>query len=177
MFHLIRQRLSIAQDIHSAYIDQRHRDINFTPKKCIFLEVSPTKGGMRFGRRSKLTPRYIDPFKMLRQVGEVAYKLMLPISLSIVHPLFHVSMLKKYVSDGLHKLQHEEVDIRLNLSYEEEVMWILHQSLKTLCKKEVPLVKLLCSCLEVEEATWEREDEMWWHFPRFFQMGDRDLKY
>ena len=67
----------------------------------VFLKVSPTKGVKRFGKRGKLSPRYIDPYQITQRVGEVAYKLALPLELSAVHSVFHVSMLSKclaYVS-------------------------------------------------------------------------------
>ena len=61
----------------------------------VLLKVSPMKGVMRFGKRGKLSPRYIGPFEVLKCVGEVAYELALPLGLSGVHPVFHVSMVKK----------------------------------------------------------------------------------
>lgn len=63
-----------------------------------------------------MSPRYIVPFEVRRRVGEVAYELTLPLSLSVVHPVFQVSTLKKYVLDGLFKLHHRELDIRLDQS-------------------------------------------------------------
>ena len=65
----------------------------------VLLKVSPMKGVMRFGKRGKISPRYIGPFEVLKHVGEVAYKLALPPELSGVHPVFHVSMLKRYHGD------------------------------------------------------------------------------
>ena len=62
----------------------------------VLLKVSPMKGVMRFGKRGKLSPRYIGPFEVIKRVGEVAYELALPPGLSGVHPVFHVSMLKRY---------------------------------------------------------------------------------
>ena len=70
----------------------------------VCLRVSPIKGVMRFGKKGKLSPRFIGPFEILSRVGEVAYKLALPPSLSAVHPVFHVSMLRKYILDESHVL-------------------------------------------------------------------------
>ena len=101
---LIRQRLVAAQDRQPAYADQRRRDISFASGDNVFLKVAPTKGGVRFGRQGELSPWYIGPFGVLRRVGEVAYELALPPSLSAVHPVFHVSMLRRYVPNTSHRL-------------------------------------------------------------------------
>ena len=66
----------------------------------VFLKVSPTKGVMRFRKKGKLSPRYIGPLEVLELKGEVAYELALPLELSQVHPIFHVSVLRKYVPDS-----------------------------------------------------------------------------
>ena len=70
----------------------------------MFLKVSPMKGVMRFGKNGKLAPRYIGPFEIRSKVGEVAYRLVLPPELLRIHPVFHVSMLRKYISDPSHAL-------------------------------------------------------------------------
>ena len=169
---LIRQRLAAVQDRQRAYADERRRDVTFAPEDSVFLRVSPTRGGVRFGRRGKLSLRYIGPFKVLRRVGEVAYELALPPSLSAIHPVLHVSMLTGYVPDGSHRLQHEELEVRPDLSYEEEAVRITDRSVRTLRRREVPLVKVLWSRQGVEESTWEREDEMRRHFPGLFPAAD-----
>ena len=66
----------------------------------VLLKVSPMKGVMRFGKRGKLSPRYIGPFEVLKRVGDVAYELAFPPGLSGVQTVFHVFMLKKYYGDG-----------------------------------------------------------------------------
>ena len=85
----------------------------------VLLKVSPMKGVMRFGKRGKLSPRYIGPFEVLKRVGEVAYELALPPGLSEVHPVFHVSMLKRYHGDGNYIICWDSVLLDENLSYEE----------------------------------------------------------
>ncbi|KAL5574128.1 hypothetical protein UlMin_023725 [Ulmus minor] len=99
------------------------------------------KGVMRFGRKGKLSPRFIGPFEILKRVGKVAYQLALPPSLSAVHNVFHVSMLKKYISDPSHVLQEAPVEIDEKLSYEERPMQILDQKAKELRNKTIALVK------------------------------------
>ena len=68
----------------------------------VFLKVMPKRGVVRFGKRGKLSPRYIGPFKVLKRVGAVAYRLALPPIMSSVHVMFHVSILQKYTQDPTH---------------------------------------------------------------------------
>lgn len=91
--------------------------------------------------------------------------------------MFHASTLKKYVPNGSHRLQHEKLDILLELSYQEEVVQILDQSMKTLYRKEVPLLKVLWSWQGIEEATWKCKDEMQRHISRLFPVEDDDTRY
>ena len=91
----------------------------------VLLKVSPMKGVMRFGKRGKPSLRYIGQFEVLKHVGEVAYELALPPGLSGVHPVFYVSMLKKYHGDGNYIIRWDSVLLDENLSYEEESVAIL----------------------------------------------------
>ena len=91
----------------------------------VLLKVSLKKGVMWFGKRGKLSPKYIGQFEVLKCVGEVAYELALPPELSGVHPVFHVSMLKKYHGDGNYIIRWDSVLLDENLSYEEEPIAIL----------------------------------------------------
>ena len=83
----------------------------------VFLKISPFKGVIRFGKRGKLSPRYIGPFEILRQQGAVAYELALPPKLFGVHPVFHVLMLRKYLPDESHVLQPQAVEVDSQMSY------------------------------------------------------------
>ncbi|KAL5575262.1 hypothetical protein UlMin_016961 [Ulmus minor] len=110
---------------------------------------------MRFGKKGKLSPRYIGPFKILERIGKVAYRLALPPELSSVHNVFHVSMLKKYIPDPTHVLEYESIEVHEDLTYEEQPVQILDQNEKTLRNKTIPLVKVLWQNHKVEEASWE----------------------
>ena len=99
---LIRKCLLTAQSRQKSYADRRRRPLEFEVGHHVFLKVIPKKGVVRFGKRGKLTPRYIWPFELLERVGTVAYRLALPPSLSGVHEVFHVSMLWKYTPDPTH---------------------------------------------------------------------------
>ncbi|XP_047260738.1 uncharacterized protein LOC124893986 [Capsicum annuum] len=96
----------------------------------VFLKVSPMKGVIRFGRKGKLSPRYIGPYEILDRIGLVAYRLALPPRLSAVHPVFHVSMLSRYVHDDSHKIQPEDVELDENLTYEESPIVILDRQVR-----------------------------------------------
>ena len=92
----------------------------------------------------------------------------LPPSMDRVHDVFHVSMLRKYVSDPLHILSVEDVEVAENLVYEERPVQILDRRVKELRNKSVPLVKVLWRNHKVEEATWEVERDMQNRFPELF---------
>ena len=99
---LIRQRLLMAQSRKKSYADWRCRPLEFKVGDNVFLKVMPKRGVVKFGKRGKLSSRYIKPFKILERVGTVAYRLELPSSLSGVHEVFYVSMLRKYTPDPTH---------------------------------------------------------------------------
>ncbi|GKF58646.1 putative reverse transcriptase domain-containing protein [Tanacetum coccineum] len=88
-----------ARDRQKSYADLKRKPMEFQVRDKVMLKVSPWKGVVRFGKRGKLNPRYVGPFKVLAKVGSVAYKLKIPQELSRVHSIFHVSNLKKCYSD------------------------------------------------------------------------------
>ncbi|GJX90087.1 putative reverse transcriptase domain-containing protein [Tanacetum coccineum] len=96
---LIKQRIQAAQDRQKSYADLKRKPMEFEVGDRVMLKVSPWKGVVRFGKRGKLNPRYVRPFKVLAKVGKVAYRLELPQELSRVHHTFHVSNLKKCYAD------------------------------------------------------------------------------
>ncbi|KAM3251549.1 hypothetical protein P3L10_005619 [Capsicum annuum] len=98
---------------------------------------------MLFGKKGKLSPRYIGPYQILRRIGGVAYELELPASLGSVHLVFHVSMLKKYIGDHSLVLPVEEVKVTDSLSYEEEPVAVLDRQVRKLRSKEIASVKVL----------------------------------
>ena len=123
---------------------------------------------MQFGKRGKLSPRYIGPFMILNRVGEVAYKLALPPALSNVHPIFHVSMLRKYIPDASHVIEFEPLEIQQDLSYEEQPICILDRKEQILRNKTIPLIKVLWRHHSSEEATWELEEAIRKDYPHLF---------
>ncbi|KAL8145815.1 hypothetical protein AgCh_003819 [Apium graveolens] len=114
----------------------------------------------RFRKKGKLSPRYIGPFEVLRQVGNMAYELALPSQMQHLHNIFHVSHLKKYNADVSHMIELKPVEIQPNLSYVEQPVRILDRKERTLRNKVVPLVRVLWRNPLVEESTWELESEI-----------------
>ncbi|CAL9004570.1 unnamed protein product [Prunus brigantina] len=117
---MIKEKLKIAQDRQKSYADNRSKDLEFVVGDWVFLKLSPWKGVMRFGKRGKLSPRYIGPYEITERIGPVAYRLALPPELSRVHDVFHVSMLRKYMPDPSHVLEYQPVELEEDLSYEEQ---------------------------------------------------------
>ncbi|KAL0551700.1 hypothetical protein IC582_010789 [Cucumis melo] len=165
----IRSRMHTAQSRQKSYADVRRKDLEFEIGDKVFLKVAPMKGVLRFERRGKLSPRFVGPFEILERIGPVAYRLALPPSLSAVHDVFHVSMLRKYVPDPSHVVDYEPLEIDENLSYVERPVEVLAREVKTLRNKQIPLVKVLWRNHRVEEATWEREDDMRSRYPELFE--------
>ena len=163
--NVIRAKLKAAQDRQKSYADKRRKDLEFEVEDRVFLKLSPWKGVVCFGKRGKLSPRYIGPFEIVERVGPVAYRLDLPEELSRVHNVFHISMLRKYVLDPSHVLEALEIELRDDLSYEEQPVQILGREEKELRNKTISLVKVLWRNHLVEEATWEREDQMRSQYP------------
>ena len=115
---------------------------------------------MQFSKRGKLSPRYIGQYEVIERVGLVAYRLALPPELSQIHNVFHVSMLRRYRSDPNHILQAQPLELKDNLSYEEDPITIVAREIKVLRNKTITLVKVLWKHHGSEEATWEREEDI-----------------
>ncbi|WMV58527.1 hypothetical protein MTR67_051912 [Solanum verrucosum] len=102
-----------------SYTDVRRRDLEFEVDDWVYLKVSTMKGVMRFGKKGKLSPWYIGPYRISKRIGNVAYALELPSELAAVHPVFHMSMLKKCMGEPSLIIPTEDICIKDNLSYEE----------------------------------------------------------
>ncbi|XP_028107496.1 uncharacterized protein LOC114306458 [Camellia sinensis] len=152
--------LKAAQSRQKSYTDNRRRDLEFQVGHHVFLRNSPWKAVMRFGKKGKLSPRYIGPFKILERIDKTTYHLALPPSLSHIHNVFHVSTLKKYMPDPSHVLDFQPIRLKDDLSYEDEAIDIMDKKDQVLHSKTVPLVKVLWKNHALEEANWEREDDM-----------------
>ncbi|KAI3805220.1 hypothetical protein L1987_27399 [Smallanthus sonchifolius] len=164
----IKDRLKAAHDRQKSYADNRRRPLEFQVGDRVMLKVSPWKGVTRFGNRGKLNPRYIRPFEILARVGPVAYKLKFPQELNNVHDTFHVSNLKKCLSDETLIIPPVEIHIDDKLHFVEEPVEVIDWKVqKTRCSL-VKLVKVRWNSKRGPEYTWEREDQMKAKYPSLF---------
>ncbi|KAK9011310.1 hypothetical protein V6N11_044162 [Hibiscus sabdariffa] len=168
---LISERLKAASDRQKSYADLKRREVEYAVGDKVFLKVSPWKKVMRFGRKGKLSPRYIGPYEIVGRVGPVAYRLLLPPELEKIHDVFHVSMLRKYRSDPSHVMPVEEIELNPDLSYDKEPIEIIASDSKVLRDRTIELVKVKWRHRGVEEATWERKDDMREQYPYLFPLG------
>ncbi|GKA71632.1 putative reverse transcriptase domain-containing protein [Tanacetum coccineum] len=123
-----RNKIQAACDRQKSYTDVRHKPLEFQVGDKVMLKVSPWKGVIRFGKRGKLNPVYIGPFKVLAKVGTIAYRLEFPQQLSRVHSTFHVSNLKKCLSDESLIILLDEIHIDDKLHFIAEPVEIIDKS-------------------------------------------------
>ena len=126
------------------------------------------KGTIRFEQKGKLLPRFIGPFKIKSRIGDVAYRLDLPPELSGIHNVFHVSMLRKYVADPSHIIQHEEIQVLPNTTYVEKPKEIIDTKEQVLRTRTIKWVKVLWEHHKPSEATWELEEQVAQKYPELF---------
>ncbi|KAA0037369.1 pol protein [Cucumis melo var. makuwa] len=162
-------RMLTAQSRQKSYADVRRKDLEFEVGDMVFLKVAPMKGVLRFAKKGKLSPRFVGPFEILERIGPVAYRLALPPSFAAVHDVFHISMLRKYVADPTHVVDFGPLQVSENLSYEEQPVEIVAREVKKLRSREISLVKVLWQNHGVEEATWEKEENMRAQYPELFE--------
>ncbi|GKD38666.1 putative reverse transcriptase domain-containing protein [Tanacetum coccineum] len=162
------KRIQAARDRQKSYTDKRRNPLEFEIGDKVMLKVSPWKGVIRFGKRGKLNPCYIRPFKILAKVGKVAYRLELTEKLSRVYSTFYISNLKKCFSDEPLAIPLDEIQIDDKLNFIEEPVKIIDREVKRLNKSRIPIVKVHWNSRRGPEFTWKREDQMKKKYPHLF---------
>nr|GEZ25966.1 putative reverse transcriptase domain-containing protein [Tanacetum cinerariifolium] len=151
-----------------SYADVRRKPLEFQVGDKVMLKVSAWKGVICFGKREKLNPLYIGPFKILAKVGTVAYRLELPEQLSRVHSTFYVSKLKKCMADEPLAIPVDEIQVDDKLKFIEEPVEIMDREVKRLKQSRISIVKVHRNSRRGPEFTWEREDQMQKKYPHLF---------
>nr|ABA97610.1 retrotransposon protein, putative, Ty3-gypsy subclass [Oryza sativa Japonica Group] len=166
---LIRDRLKVAQSRQKSYTDTRRRNLEFKEGDYVYLKVSPIRGIKRFKVKGKLAPRYVGPFQIIARQGEVAYQLQLPENIADVHPVFHVSQLKKCLRVPEEQATLEEIHISNDLTYPEHPVRILDEAEKRTRTKVWHMYKVQWSNHTEDEATWESEEFLRTEYPHLFE--------
>ncbi|KAG7543335.1 Integrase catalytic core [Arabidopsis thaliana x Arabidopsis arenosa] len=166
---ILKIKMKEAQDRQKSYADKQRKDIAFAVGDRVYLKMITFKGQARTSKKGKLDPRYIGPFTVLERVGDVAYKLELPAAMYAFHDVFHVSQLRKCLTDRDVLLPELPPDLRENLTVEARPVRIIDRMEKKTRRKVINMVKVLWECNGREDATWETENRMKAEFPRWFE--------
>ncbi|XP_050889644.1 uncharacterized protein LOC127094928 [Lathyrus oleraceus] len=164
---LIREKMKAAHDRQKSYSDKRIIPLEFEAGNHVFIRVTPRAGFARVIKTRKLTPRFIGPFQILRQIGPITYHITLLPNLPNLHDIFHVSQPRKYYPDPSHVIEPEIVELRDNLEYEALPFKILDHRIKELRGKQIPLVRVVWNDV-TGDSTWEREEDICQKYPHMF---------
>ncbi|GJX94432.1 putative reverse transcriptase domain-containing protein [Tanacetum coccineum] len=164
----IKSRIQAARDRQKSYANIRRKPMVFQVGDRVMLKVSPWKRIVRFGKWRKLNPRYVGPFKVVERVKTISYKLELPQQLRRVHNTFHVSNLKKCLSDESLVIPLEELRVDDKLHFVEEPVEVMDREIKQLKRSRIPIIKVRWNSKRGPEFTWEREDQFKQKYPHFF---------
>ncbi|WVZ83595.1 LOW QUALITY PROTEIN: hypothetical protein U9M48_030726 [Paspalum notatum var. saurae] len=157
-----------------SYYDKRRRPLVFEVDDHMYLRVSPMKGVHHFSVKGKLAPRYVGPFKITERCGPVAYRLELSPHLAAVHDVFHVSQLKKCLRVPEETMDPSQIQIELDLTYEERPIKILDQKQRTTRRRAINFYKVQWSNHSEEEATWEQEEYLQTKYPGFLSATENE---
>ncbi|CAA7021302.1 unnamed protein product [Microthlaspi erraticum] len=163
----IRANMKKAQDRQKKYADQNRREIVFTIGDWVYLKVSAQKGRDCFGKIGKLAVRFIGPYQVIGRVGEVAYRLDLPADMNL-HPVFHVSMLRKHIRDPS-AIEPERVEgLQPNLTYPEGPIRLGDRRVRKLKNREIPQIQVFWGRQNRQVITWEDEENFRKNYPEFY---------
>jgi transposase InsO family protein len=168
----IRQRIKEAQDRQKSYVDAHHVDHSYEVGDRVFLWVKPHKSSIKLGKGAKLSPRFVGPFKVVEKKGPMAYRLALPDSLRRMHDVFHVSVLRHYISDPSHVIDMSSLQVSDEGALMVEPIHILDHRIRQLRRRIVDQVKVQWDNYSPHSATWEDAYEMRQQFPYLFDRLD-----
>ncbi|GKD09086.1 hypothetical protein Tco_1188771 [Tanacetum coccineum] len=160
-------RLKAAPERQKSHADQRRKPLEFSVGDHVLLKVSPWKGVVRFGKKVKLTPRYV----VIERISPVAYRLRLPQELNGVHDTFHMSNLKKCLADPTLQIPLDEIQVDAYLNIVEEPVEILEREFKKLKRSRIAIVKVRWNSKRGPEFTWECKDQMKLKYPHLFSFS------
>nr|GEY97114.1 putative reverse transcriptase domain-containing protein [Tanacetum cinerariifolium] len=164
---LIKERLKAARDHQKSYVDNRRKQLEFEVGDQVSLKVLPWKGVVHFGNKGKLAPRYVGPFDIIERIGPVAYRLSFPQELRSVHDTFHVSNLKKCLTNANLHVPLEEIKVCKTLHFAEEPVEIMGRKVK-LKHSRIPIVLVRWTSKRGPEFTWKREYFIKAKYPKLF---------
>ena len=160
----IRQALKEANDRKKSYADLKRTSRNFKPGEKFFFKVKPKRSSLKLGKYKKLAYRYCGPYEVIRRVGEQSYKLALPPHVH-VHNVFHVSLLKQYVSNPEHVLDHDDTILVNQEEFQMKPEQILEGKEKKLRHRTIREVLVQWKDYPIEDASWENWDQLIVQFP------------
>jgi hypothetical protein len=164
----VSENVRITQSHQKSYADKR-RELTFAVRERVYLKVSPLRGTKRFLVNGKLAPRYVGPYQITKRIESLAYQLALPETMAGVHPMFHVSQLKKSLNIVEAKqVPMELLDLQDTLEYAEYLEKILDREVKETRRTTIPFCKVLWSNHTEREATWEKEADLRKEYPHLF---------
>ncbi|GKC36407.1 putative reverse transcriptase domain-containing protein [Tanacetum coccineum] len=172
----IKNRLLTARSRQKSYEDKRTKPLEFEVGDMVLLKVSPWKGSVRFGKREKLSPCYIGPFRIIARVGLVAHTLELPEELKGIHSTFHVSNLKKCLAEGDIVVPMDEIQLDDKLHMIKEPVEVVDREVKRLKQSRIHIVKVHWNSQRGPEFTWEHEDQIKKRYPYLFTSKDEARK-
>ncbi|GKD12878.1 hypothetical protein Tco_1197285 [Tanacetum coccineum] len=172
----IKNWLLSARSHQKSYVDRRLKPLEFNMGNKVMLKISPWKGMIRFGKREKLSPRYVRPFKIIARVGTVAYKLELPEELRRIHNTFLVINLKKCLADENLVIPLKEIQLDDKLHFIEEPVEIMDREVKQLKQSLIPIVKVCWDSQRGPKFTWERENHFKSKYPHLFASKQKASK-
>ncbi|GKC88427.1 hypothetical protein Tco_1149076 [Tanacetum coccineum] len=162
---LVKEKPKVVRDRQKNYVDYRRTSLEFEVGDRVLLRVSSWKGVVHFGKNGKLAPRYVRPFEILERIGLVAYRLRLPEELNSVHDTFHVSNLKKCLTDASLHAPLDEIKVDKTLRFVKQPIEIMDREIRKLKRKKIALVKVTWNSKRAPEFTWEHEDQIRIKYP------------